>query len=220
MWRRRQINRDLEFCHPRWPQEKIFLESELKTNRSSGNSVLSDPWNILEFLTIAAVLVVIVTRLLYIFQESENTDSIHRKSYTLCLILMCLHFMKSCRPFTTLGPFITMLGYVISATGQFMFIVFEFFIPYTIGMWIMFGGEVHAKIMEAELDEDGEPGESVDWKLFNDLTFSMWQVMLNVDHNFDALVAVNRLWAQVYNMYSISCDTTPIVISFQRCSGY
>merc|ERR1712062_460053 len=130
----------------------------------------------------------IATRLLYIFKESKSTDSIHRKAYTLCLILMCLHFMKSCRPFTTLGPFITMLGHVIRATGQFVFIVFEFFVPYTIGMWIMFGGPRHAMKMEA----GGE--DSDDWKLFNDLMFSMWQVMLNVDFNMDGLVVVNRLW--------------------------
>ena len=30
IWRSRQIRRDLEFCHPRWAQEKTFLESELK----------------------------------------------------------------------------------------------------------------------------------------------------------------------------------------------
>ena len=29
-WRINQIKRDMEFCHPRWKQERIFLEHEMK----------------------------------------------------------------------------------------------------------------------------------------------------------------------------------------------
>ena len=72
MWRTRQINRDLEYCHPRWAQEKIFLESELKSVRETHGGILSDPWNILEFFTYVAVLVVIISRLVYIFMPVRS----------------------------------------------------------------------------------------------------------------------------------------------------
>ena len=191
MWRTRQINRDLEYCHPRWAQEKVFLECEMKSIHCRNDGILSDPWNILECFTYLAVLVVIITRLAYVFIKNKNTDLIHRKTYTLLLILMWLHFMKSCRPFTTLGPFITMLGHVIMDTGKFAFLFFEFFIPYAVGFWILFGGHIHARQMESE----GE--DSVDWENLNDLVFSVWQVTLNVEHNIDGLYAVNRIMAQV-----------------------
>lgn len=193
MWRTRQLNRDLDYCHPRWPQEKTFLESEMKAVRSRGGGMLSDPWNILDLLTYMSVLVVIVTRLVSVFYGEKLAEEIHRKAYAAAMIFMWLHFMKSCRPFTTLGPFITMLGHVMMDTFTFAFLFFEFFIPYAIGFWILFGGSVNAAKMKAA-DDDIDP---VDWEQLHNLIFATWQVTLNVDFNWDALVAVDRLMAQV-----------------------
>jgi len=50
---------------------------------------------------------------------------------------------------------------VIEDTMKFAFLFFEFFIPYTVGFWIIFGGK-----------EESE----TDWKNFNDLTYSVWTV--------------------------------------------
>lgn len=58
-------------------------------------------------------------------------------------------------------------GSVIADTMKFAFLFFEFFIPYTVGFWILFGGPLHGKKM-------GE--EAKDWEKFNDLTFSVWSV--------------------------------------------
>ena len=38
-----------------------------------------------------------------------------------------------------MGPFISILGSVINDTMKFAFLFFEFFIPYTVGFWILFG---------------------------------------------------------------------------------
>lgn len=203
MWRTRQLMRDIDYCHPRWGQEKTFLESEMKAVRARSKGILSDPWNIFEFITFAAVLVLICTRIVSLVKpDSEISKEIHLKGFAIALIFMWLHFMKSCRPFTTLGPFITMLGHVISDTITFGFLFFEFFIPYAVGFWILFGGPVHAKIMNIAGIEAGKENEddaftAIDWEHFNDLLFSTWQVTLNVDFNFSALLAVDRLMAQV-----------------------
>jgi len=220
LWRSRQLNRDMDYCHPRWPQEKHFLESEKKATRSGSGGLLSDPWNILDFITYISVLLVIITRIIHVVMDDEDAhlkglqmaaanmttsnstntsdpdfsksnDAFHLRAYTAALIFMWLHFMKSCRPFTTLGPFITMLGHVMMDTITFAFLFFEFFIPYAVGFWILFGGYHNAAIME------GAGEESVDWNLFNDLLFSVWQVTLNVDFNFSALTSIDRLMAQV-----------------------
>lgn len=132
----------MDYCHPRWSQEKTFLESEMKAVRTRKQGLFSDPWNIFDFLTYAAVLIVISTRVASFFSESKLGDEIHLKSYVATLIFMWLHFMKSCRPFTTLGPFITMLGHVMKDTITFAFIFFEFFVPYCVAFWIIFGGRL------------------------------------------------------------------------------
>ena len=189
VWRRRQLNRDLEFCHPRWAQEKVFLESELKASRRAGAGVTSDPWNIFEFVTFTAVVAVIITRLVIIFKPSHQSEETHREVYTGFLILAWVHFMKSCRPFTALGPFISMLGHVIVDTGRFTFLFFEIFIPYAVGFWVLFGGHVNA-VKAGEDDPE-------DWHLFHDSLFSALTVMLNINHNYDALASIDITMAQI-----------------------
>ena len=114
----------------------------MKAVRTRNQGFFSDPWNIFDFLTYAAVLTVISTRAASFVSESALGDEIHLKAYTATLIFMWLHFMKSCRPFTTLGPFITMLGHVMKDTITFAFIFAEFFVPYSVAFWILFGGNI------------------------------------------------------------------------------
>lgn len=55
--------------------------------------------------------------------------------------------MRSCRPFRSLGPFIEILGSVIADTLKFAFLFFEFYIPYAVAFWILFGGDHKASQM-------------------------------------------------------------------------
>jgi len=60
-------------------------------------------------------------------------------------------------------------GSVIVDTAKFSFLLFEFFVPYTVGFWIIFGGSDNAVKMVKN-----------DWRLFNDLTFSVFSVSMEV----------------------------------------
>ena len=102
-----------------------------------------------------------------VFSSNKTAEQIHPGAYAMGLIVIWLRFMRSCRAFRSLGPFIAILGSVIADTLKFAFLFFEFFIPYTVGFWILFGGPVHGKQM-------GE--NKKDWQNFNDLVFSVWQV--------------------------------------------
>ena len=64
--------------------------------------------------------------------------------------------------------FLFSVGSVIADTMKFAFLFFEFFIPYVVGFWILFGGEINAK----KMGEDS----ARNWQHFNDLTFSVWSV--------------------------------------------
>ena len=52
--------------------------------------------------------------------------------------------MRTVRSFQSVGPFIVILGSVISDTIKFTFLFFEFYIPYTVAFWILFGGNENA----------------------------------------------------------------------------
>ena len=108
-----------------------------------------------------------VTRIIAVVSAKSINENVHPQTYAIGLVFIWLRLMRSCRGFRSLGPFIAILGSVIADTLKFAFLFFEFFIPYTVGFWIIFGGAEHGKLMGSNRK---------DWQNFNDLVFSVWQV--------------------------------------------
>lgn len=104
------MEKDLKFCHPRWPEEEKYLRSELAQIRSYQRTYFRDPWNIFEWITYVVVLTLILTRIMSVASNNEAAQSIHPRVYALGLVVIWLRFMRSCRAFRTLGPFIAILG--------------------------------------------------------------------------------------------------------------
>uniref|UniRef100_A0A7M5WS19 Ion transport domain-containing protein n=1 Tax=Clytia hemisphaerica TaxID=252671 RepID=A0A7M5WS19_9CNID len=185
-WRTRHMEKDLEYCHPRWPEEKQYLTSELLQIRGYQRTYFRDPWNIFEWISYLVVLTLVFTRVLSVASNNHTAAEVHPKVYALGLIVLWLRFMRSCRVFQTLGPFIAILGSVVVDTAKFSFLLFEFFVPYTVGFWIIFGGPENASKMTKN-----------DWNQFNDLTFSVFSMTLMGGFDWAGLVAVDRLMAQI-----------------------
>ena len=59
------------------------------------------------------------------------------------------------------------LGSVIRDTMKFVFLSFEFWIPYIMGFWIVFGGPYHA----AKMQSDDEHTDPKNWEKCNNLIF-------------------------------------------------
>ena len=68
------------------------------------------------------------------------------------------------------------LGSVVTDTMKFAFLFFEFYIPYVVGFWIVFGRPDHAAKIRGD-DENTDPNN---WKKFNDLMLSVWSVSVIV----------------------------------------
>ena len=43
-WRQQSIEKDIEYCHPRWPEEREYLESELEALEDLNPKYFSDAW--------------------------------------------------------------------------------------------------------------------------------------------------------------------------------
>ena len=43
-WRTNELEEDMKFCHPRWPEEKVFLLSEKKALEDQSPKYFSDSW--------------------------------------------------------------------------------------------------------------------------------------------------------------------------------
>ena len=56
------------------------------------------------------VLTLVFTRVLSVASNNHTAAELHPKVYAIGLIVIWLRFMRSCRVFQTLGPFIAILG--------------------------------------------------------------------------------------------------------------
>lgn len=174
------MERDLQYCHPRWPEERRYLNSEMELIRSSSLSYLKNGWNIFEWLAFVVVLLVVFTRVASCLSSNPVADKIHYRSFPILLIMLWLRFMKCCRCYQSLGPFITMLGHVIADTAKFAFLFFEFFIPYACAFWIIFGGV-----------------KGTEFEKVNDLVYQVFLMTLVANYETEAITQHDKVMAQI-----------------------
>lgn len=190
-WRIDELDKDLKFSHPRWPEERKYLEMERNDILDSGISYFNDAWNYFDWVTYGWILGIIVTRVFAVVLASNVARSLHPKVFAIALIFIWLRLMKVFRGFITLGPFIVMIGHIIDDTLKFGFLYVIFYVPYVCAFWITFGGAENAAVMRANgLDANG-------WEKFNDLMYSVWQLTVVGNYPWDSLLVVDRLMAQI-----------------------
>eukprot|EP00795_Rhopilema_esculentum_P015771 gene15771-7069_t len=179
-WQLREIERDLQFCHPQWPEERRFLVSEKSLATTSSTSGLIDPWIIFEWITYFGVLSVMISRAVNIISKSHSSHRIHQRLAAFALIFIWVRLMKYCRAFQALGPFITMLGHVIDATFKFLFLFIEVFVPYCCAFWIIFGEKAETEFYH-----------------FNDLAYQVFMMTLVADYEYSQLTTQDKLLAEI-----------------------
>ena len=63
-WRCNQLENDLKFCHPRWPEEEKFVRSELVETMCHRRAYFRDPWAIFEWMMYMVVVSLVFTRVM------------------------------------------------------------------------------------------------------------------------------------------------------------
>lgn len=139
-WKIEDLERDLEFCHPRWPEEARYLECEIRMIKDATALHFQDSWNYLEWVSCLLIVTAIISHLVNIFLRTRQTYTIHMRILVFLLILLWLRILKYVRPFKGPGPFVQMLGHVIDNIIKWGFLYVVFYIPYAAAFWILFGG--------------------------------------------------------------------------------
>lgn len=139
-WKIEDLERDLEYCHPRWPEEARYLECEIRMIKDAKALHFSDSWNYLEWLSCALIIVAIISHLINIFLRTKFTYTVHMRIIVFLLILLWLRILNYLRPFKGPGPFVQMLGHVIDNIIKWGFLYVVFYVPYAAAFWILFGG--------------------------------------------------------------------------------
>lgn len=141
-WRKKEVERDLAFCHPRWPQERTFVEQEMrriKQDKENKRTYFSDAWNYIDWITYAMLMVVIILHMINLWVDDNLYSDVFVRFLSCTVIPVWLRLLKYARPFPSQGPFVVMLDHIILDSAKWLFVILMFYIPYAAAFWIMFG---------------------------------------------------------------------------------
>ncbi|KAL4232901.1 hypothetical protein ACF0H5_007588 [Mactra antiquata] len=194
-WRMKEIEADLKFCHPRWPEEKKFLDSEQDQLKKSHTKYLSDWWNWFDWFCYALLLSVIGTHVADIVHHTDAIARAHIRLTAVVVIFLWLRLMKNIRAFATLGPFVVMVAAMLTDLIRFAFLYFEFYIPYVCAMWMIFGGNKYpvGSAGDPNRTEVTVPG----FATFNEAMFSMWRMTLVDEYSYEDMRGVDPIMADI-----------------------
>ncbi|XP_010894562.1 transient receptor potential cation channel subfamily V member 5 isoform X2 [Esox lucius] len=178
-WYERRINDDLRCTHPMWPEEKHFLEEQIKLIRRMKGNYLQDPWNIFDWLVYILLMAVFGIHVADIFLLSGTLRDYSLRLFAVVIIFLWLRLMKHVRAFRVMGPFIVMLGNIVGDVLRFLFLYAEIFIPYACAFWIIFGGQASIPSM----------------RTVPQLLYSLYRITLVDEYEFNAMVEVDSIMA-------------------------
>jgi len=179
-WREEELRRDLEFCHPRWPGERLYLMQEMDSLHHQEPSYLKDAWNFFDWLAYFMIQASVATLLIAYLHGNQMALTIHVNILSATLVVLWIRLMKYARAFTALGPFVVMLGHVIFDVLKFGFLFFIFYIPYAASFWMVF----------SQQEVDG-------YSAITDLLYSMFRMTVVDEYNYDGLSKAKPIMAKV-----------------------
>ncbi|XP_048384543.1 transient receptor potential channel pyrexia-like [Stegostoma tigrinum] len=141
-WKSKEIMKDLNLCHPRWPEEESYLKKQLAGLEELHPHYFKDFWNLFDWMVYLLLFALIATHAVDLTTESEFIHVAHIRLFAVTIIFLWLRLMKHVRAIRALGPFIVMLGKIVVDLLKFLFLYGEFYIPFACAFWIIFGGLV------------------------------------------------------------------------------
>ncbi|XP_069813214.1 transient receptor potential channel pyrexia-like isoform X2 [Dendropsophus ebraccatus] len=206
-WRKKELERDLKYCHPMWPEEKEYLQKCIVDLEDIHPAYFKDFWNVFDWIVYFLLLAVICTHIAdIVVQQNSALHVSHVRVFAVTIVFLWLRLMKHARAIRLLGPFIVMLGKIVTDVLKFLFLYGEFYIPYACAFWIIFGGLV------------------ANMATVPQMLFTIFRITLVDDYNFDDMYAIDPVMAYILcgtflGVSSILCINLLIALladTFQR----
>ncbi|XP_013391389.1 transient receptor potential cation channel subfamily V member 1 isoform X2 [Lingula anatina] len=198
-WRLGDLQKDIQYCHPRWPEEEEYLQAEKKDLDRRKPHYFDDWWNVFDWVIYTFLLVSLFSHVTALFIHDHVVSRTNIRISVINVILIWLRLLKSARAFSLLGPFIVMLGHMLGDVVRFLFLYLEFYIPFAIAYWLVFGGE---KIQD---DSEAFPNPyphntTVYIKGFEDparMMFSLFRMTLVENYDYEGMKRADYIMADV-----------------------
>lgn len=182
-WRKIEIKRDLEFCHPRWTQERTFLKQHIRQTKDRKKTYFQDKWNYLDWVAYIMLIVVIILHIINVVIKSRRFNGTFVRIFACTIIVVWVRLLKFAKPFPSQGPFVVILDNILGDTIRWGFVIATFYIPYAAAFWMLFG------------DRSGHPIKGYD--NVGHLIFTIIRFPLVDNYNFDDLEAEYPVMSRV-----------------------
>ena len=138
-WRASELECDIEYCHPRWPQEAQYVNAEIKAVRGLSIMTGSDHWIYFDWVALAFILATILTHVGFFHYSTNLSKDVHHYITMPLLLILWFRLFKYARSFEGAGPFIVIFGSVIGDIIKWGFFNVVIFIPFACAFWMTFG---------------------------------------------------------------------------------
>ena len=135
-----ELELDAPFCHPAWPLEVISLKNNIEILGRRSSKFFTKGWNVIEaFCLLMATIQMILN--IYWYCKPENSSVFSTRMYfsAIFIVITWLRLNRALSTLQWLGPFIDMLGECAIASARFGFLYTEFYVPFAVMFWVIFG---------------------------------------------------------------------------------
>ncbi|XP_028408521.1 uncharacterized protein LOC114531074 [Dendronephthya gigantea] len=182
-WRAAELERDLAYCHPRWPQEDQYLRAEIKAVRNLSLISGSDWWIYFDWAALVLILATIASHVTFFHFSNDISKEIHHYILIPLLLILWLRIFKYARPFEGAGPFVVIFGHVLGDIVKWAFLNSIIIIPFACAFWITFGA---ISLTPVQGYDNVGP-----------LLYNIFSMMVVNDHNYEKLEEANPVMARL-----------------------
>ena len=138
-WKVEQLEYDLKYCHPRWPQEQKFVQNEMKRVRSLPLFDSYDAWFYMDWIILLLIVATIVTHFVFLYIDTSATWYLYTRTISIMNLLVWLRLLKFVRPFRGIGTLVLILSETLGDFLNWAFLFFLILVPFAASFWINFG---------------------------------------------------------------------------------
>lgn len=139
-YREKSLSRDKPFCHPQWPDEARYVDSEIKSVQEHRWLATHDGWVYIDWVALTFIVASTVSHLVFFLKGTRESRIIHVRIICVLLIVIWVRILKFVRPFQGTGAFVASFTRMLVDILLSLFLVVIIFLPYASCFWILFGG--------------------------------------------------------------------------------
>lgn len=172
-----------QYCHPRWPQERKYVDLEIRRVKSLPLLNTLDAWFYLEWVVLFLIIFTTATHVVYYFEDTNATRYLYTRALSIVNLVVWLRLLKYVRPFPGIGTLVVILGETANDFFNWAFLYFLVLIPFTSAFWINFGA---LSIHPVKGYENG-----------SQLLYSVFRIAVGDDFNLEGITKADPMMSRI-----------------------